>query len=83
MTVFSPFLAGAQEMLFVARREDIKWISLDTFRPNHTAIDVTIPLDNIQLAIAVDYDPVDGYMYWTDNEVRAAIRRSKLDGSGQ
>ena len=76
--MFFPILAGAREILILARRKDIRRISLDT--PDHTAI--TIPLDNIQHAIAVDYDPVDGFMYWTDDEVKA-IRRSKLDGSGQ
>ena len=53
-------------------------ISLDT--PDYTA--VVLPLDNIHHAIAIDYDPVEGYVYWTDDEARA-IQRSKLDGTGK
>ena len=41
-----------------------------------------LPLDGVRHAIAVDYDPVDGYVYWSDDEVRG-IRRAKLDGSHQ
>lgn len=37
-------------------------------------------MGDIRHAIAIDYDPVEGYVYWTDDEVRA-IRRSRLDGS--
>lgn len=43
--------------------------------------DVILQLDDIRHAIAIDYDPVEGYIYWTDDEVRA-IRRAFLDGSG-
>jgi hypothetical protein len=39
-------------------------------------------LDGVKHAIAVDYDPVDGFVYWSDDEVRG-IRRAKLDGSQQ
>lgn len=37
-------------------------------------------VDDIRHAIAIDYDPVEGYVYWTDDEVRA-IRRSHIDGT--
>lgn len=42
------------------------------------------PLDlkNVRHAIAIDYDPVDGYVYWTDDEERK-IQRARLDGSDQ
>ncbi len=68
---------GAQEMLVLARRTDIRLISLDT--PDYT--DVVLQLDNIKHAIAIDYDPVERYIYWTDDEVRA-IRRVHMDGTG-
>ncbi|XP_051886578.1 low-density lipoprotein receptor-related protein 6 isoform X2 [Pristis pectinata] len=68
---------GASELLLLARRTDLRRISLDT--PDFT--DVILQLDDIRHAIAIDYDPVEGYIYWTDDEVRA-IRRSYLDGSG-
>lgn len=67
---------GASELLLLARRTDLRRISLDT--PDFT--DVILQLDDIRHAIAIDYDPVEGYIYWTDDEVRA-IRRSYLDGS--
>jgi len=30
---------------------------------------MSIPLTGLAHAIAIDYDPVDGYIYWTDDEV--------------
>ena len=75
---FCSLSVGAQEILLLARRTDIRRISLDT--PDYT--DVVLQLDNIRHAIAIDYDPVDGHIYWTDDEVRA-IRRSYMDGSGE
>ncbi|XP_006822699.1 LOW QUALITY PROTEIN: low-density lipoprotein receptor-related protein 6-like [Saccoglossus kowalevskii] len=68
---------GAEEILLLARRTDLRRISLDT--PDYT--DVVLQLEDIQHAIAIDYDPVDGYIYWTDDEVRA-IRRASMDGTG-
>ncbi|XP_071498009.1 low-density lipoprotein receptor-related protein 6-like [Diadema antillarum] len=67
---------GPQELLLLARRKDIRRISLDT--PDYT--DIKLPLEDIEHAIAIDYDPVEGYIYWTDDVVQA-IRRAKLDGS--
>ncbi|KAB0404642.1 hypothetical protein E2I00_000650 [Balaenoptera physalus] len=43
--------------------------------------DIVLQVDDIRHAIAIDYDPLEGYVYWTDDEVRA-IRRAYLDGSG-
>ncbi|KAL3841911.1 hypothetical protein ACJMK2_020000 [Sinanodonta woodiana] len=68
---------GAENLLLLARRTDIRRISLDT--PDYTA--VILPFDDVKHAIAVDYDPVEGYVYWTDDELRN-IRRAQLDGSG-
>ena len=75
---FCSNIIGAEKILFLARRRDLRKISLDT--PDYTA--VVLPLDNIHHAIAIDYDPVEGYVYWTDDEARA-IQRSKLDGTGK
>ncbi|XP_033011997.1 low-density lipoprotein receptor-related protein 5 isoform X1 [Lacerta agilis] len=69
--------AGAEEVLLLARRTDLRRISLDM--PDFT--DIILQVDNIRHAIAIDYDPVEGYIYWTDDDVRA-IRRAFLDGSG-
>lgn len=71
-----PSLSGATQMLLLARRTDLRRISLDM--PDFT--DIILQLDDIRHAIAIDYDPVEGYIYWTDDDVKA-IRRSQLDGS--
>ena len=75
---FLVYPSGAQDILILARRRDIRKISLDT--PDYT--DIVVPLDDIQHAVAIDYDPIDGFVYWTDDDVKA-IRRAKLDGSGE
>ncbi|XP_033112246.1 low-density lipoprotein receptor-related protein 6-like [Anneissia japonica] len=67
---------GPREILLLAKRRDIRRISLDT--PDYT--DVVIQLKDVKNAIAIDYDPIEGFMYWTDDEEHA-IRRSKLDGT--
>lgn len=69
---------GPEEMLILARRTDLRRISLDT--PDHTA--VVIPVSGVRHAIAVDYDPIEGFVYWTDDEVEC-IQRSRLDGTEQ
>lgn len=69
-------LSGATKLLLLARRTDLRRISLDT--PDFT--DIVLHAEDIRHAIAIDYDPVDGHVYWTDDEVRA-IRRARLDGS--
>lgn len=66
-----------QEMIFLARRFDLRMISLDT--PDYT--DSIIDLKGVEHAIAIDFDPVDRYVYWTDDE-RQLIQRAKLDGTG-
>ncbi|KAK2100001.1 hypothetical protein P7K49_021349 [Saguinus oedipus] len=73
----TPVSTGAEEVLLLARRTDLRRISLDT--PDFT--DIVLQVDDIRHAIAIDYDPLEGYVYWTDDEVRA-IRRAYLDGSG-
>ncbi|XP_031420163.1 low-density lipoprotein receptor-related protein 5 isoform X2 [Clupea harengus] len=67
---------GAEEVLLLARRTDLRRISLDL--PDFT--DIVLQVSDIRHAIAIDYDPVDGHVYWTDDEVKA-IRRSRIDGS--
>ncbi|KAK3878186.1 hypothetical protein Pcinc_017158 [Petrolisthes cinctipes] len=70
--------SGPEEMLILARRTDLRRISLDT--PDHTA--VVVPVVDVKHAVAVDFDPIDSFMYWTDDETRC-IQRSRLDGTGQ
>uniref|UniRef100_A0A673I2Y7 EGF-like domain-containing protein n=1 Tax=Sinocyclocheilus rhinocerous TaxID=307959 RepID=A0A673I2Y7_9TELE len=70
------YIESATQLLLLARRTDLRRISLDT--PDFT--DIVLQTDDIRHAIAIDFDPVEGHVYWTDDEVQA-IRRSHLDGS--
>ncbi|KAG5830772.1 hypothetical protein ANANG_G00314140 [Anguilla anguilla] len=63
---------GATQLLLLARRTDLRRISLDT--PDFT--DIVLKAEDIRHAIAIDYDPVEGLVYWTDDEVRAIRRRA-------
>lgn len=65
-------------MLFLARNSDIRRISLDS--PDFT--DRVIQVEQVSHAITIDFDPIDQYVYWTDDEVRL-IQRAKLDGTEQ
>ncbi|XP_055383334.1 low-density lipoprotein receptor-related protein 6 [Condylostylus longicornis] len=69
---------GPQEMLFLVQRTQISKISLDS--PDFTSF--PLPLGKVKYAIAIDYDPVDEFIYWSD-ETSHAIRRARPDGSGQ
>ncbi|KAJ8023749.1 Low-density lipoprotein receptor-related protein 6 [Holothuria leucospilota] len=64
------------EFLLFAQRDSIQMISLDT--EEHIA--QVISDDHIEGAVAVDYDPVDQYIYWSD-DVQGTIQRMKLNGS--
>jgi low density lipoprotein receptor-related protein 5/6 len=67
-------VSGPQEMLILVQRVEICTISLDS--PDYT--NFVLPLSGIKHAIAVDYDPVDGYLYWTDDEASSM----SLQGTG-
>lgn len=56
---------GIQEVLFLVQKTEICQISLDS--PDHSIM--PIPINGLAHAIAIDYDPVEGYLYWTDDEV--------------
>ena len=72
------FFSGPKEMLVLARRKDLRLISLDT--PDHTA--AVLPVTGVHHATAVDYDPIDQFVYWTDDKA-SCIQRAKLDGKSQ
>lgn len=65
-------------MLFMVQRTQISRVSLDS--PDYTSFE--LPLGRVKSAIAIDYDPVDDFIYWSDEDVHA-IRRARLDGSGR
>ena len=72
-----PLLSGASSILLLVRRTDLRWVSLDTV----DFTDVVLDISDVLHAIAVEYDPVDQHVYWTDDETRN-IRRAFLDGTG-
>lgn len=67
-----------QNILLLVRRPDLRMISLDT--PDHT--DFVLPMKGIVQAVAIDYDPVDDFVYWSDFE-SLSITRARLNGSGK
>ena len=68
---------GPQQLLLLARRRDLRRISLDT--DDHT--DVTLDIQIVKHAVAIDFDPVEQMVYWTDDEAHA-VARAYLNGSG-
>lgn len=58
-------IAGAQELLLLVQKTEISNISLDT--PDYSQF--MLPLMGIKHAIAIDFDPIDKQLYWTDDEV--------------
>lgn len=69
---------GPKELLVFARRINICVAYLDS--PEYTY--KTLNLTNTYYTIGVDYDPVEGYIYWTDDEI-LKIQKAKLNGSAQ
>ena len=72
------FISGPVHFLFLARKNDLRRISLDT--PN--LIDVVLPVSGIKHAVAIDFDPVDEYVYWSDDE-NLEIKRCRMNGQGK
>ena len=70
-------LVGPEQVLLLARRRDLRRISLDT--DDHT--DVILDIQLIEHAVAIDVDPVEQMVYWTDDQARA-VGRAYLNGSG-
>lgn len=68
--------AVEDEVLVFARRQSLQVMSLSSFEYH------TIPVQGIKHSIAVDFDPIEKQIYWSDNE-QSAISRAYLDGSGK
>lgn len=68
----------SEQLLLIVQRTEICRISLDS--PDYT--NFVLPLTGIKHAIAIDFDPVDELLYWSDEQT-TAIRRAPLDGSSQ
>lgn len=70
-----------QDMLFLLQRSQISKVSLDTV--DYTSF--PMPLGKIKYAIAIDYDPVEDMIYWSDGDTRSIMRArqdSGAEGSG-
>ena len=72
------------EILLLAKQTDIRKVSLDT--PDFTDIVIEFSNENSEeivledmISIAIDFDPVDKHVYWTDQF--SGIHRSFLNGS--
>ncbi|XP_065210079.1 low-density lipoprotein receptor-related protein 6 [Planococcus citri] len=64
--------------LLIVQRGVISKMSLDT--PDFTSI--KIPLQGVKRAVSIDYDPIEKFIYWTDDETKN-IQRASLNGSKQ
>lgn len=67
-----------QDMLFLLQRSQISKVSLDMV--DYTSFPMT--LGKIKYAIAIDYDPVEDTIYWSDGDTRS-IMRARQEGVGE
>lgn len=70
---------GPQELLIIALRTEICVVYLDSLDYTHR----TLPLKDVRYSIAVDYDVVEGLVYWTDDETKSIRRAQLFNGSDQ
>ena len=63
--------------LIFTRRDDIKRMSIEI----ENSRDMLIPVGGVQEASALDYDKIDGRIYWSDMKEKT-IRRSFTNGFG-
>lgn len=73
------FIVGAEEFLLVARKTKLLIVSLDTPDYTHTVL----PVPNLKHVFAIDYDLVEGHVYWTESGSPGSISRSNLNGTGK
>ena len=71
-------ITGPVHFLLLARKNVLQRISLDT--PDLT--DVVVPVSGVRHAVAIDFDPVDKFVYWSDDE-KLEIKRSRMNGQGK
>jgi hypothetical protein len=61
--------------MFLVQRTQISKISLDS--PDFTSF--PLPFDKVKYAIAIDYDSVEDFIYWSDEDAHV-LRRARQDG---
>ena len=64
-----------EAFLIFTRRDDIKRMSIEI----ENSRDMLIPVGGVQEASALDYDKIDGRIYWSDMKEKT-IRRSFTNG---
>lgn len=67
---------GPQNVIFLVQKTQISRISLDS--PDFTSFPLS--LGRVRSAISIDYDPVEDFIYWSDEELHA-LKRSRPDGT--
>lgn len=65
-------------MALVLTRTSLLTVSLDTA----PYIDVALPFQNIRNAFAMDYDPIDKTVYWSDT-FHDTIQRAEINSTGK
>jgi low density lipoprotein receptor-related protein 5/6 len=67
---------GPQNVVFLVQRTQISRISLDS--PDYTSF--PLALGRVRSAISIDYDPVEDFIYWSDED-QHVIKKSRQDGT--
>ncbi len=75
--IFLYLFLALEKFIVVARKPDIRIVSLDV----EQYADVVLPLKGINNAFSVDYDIVEDYIYWSDND-KKSITRAHPNGTG-
>ena len=72
------YYVDLREFIFFARKSDVRRVSLDT----DDMTDVVIPLTGLHSVVALDFDDLMDYIYWTDVS-EDTISRARWDSTGQ
>ena len=70
-------LVGFKKFLVFATRLDLRVVSLDV----RNKVDLILPVNVYKRMKAVDYDPVDKMIYWTDELEYGVILRTPVNGT--
>jgi hypothetical protein len=73
---------GLQRILLVGATDGLYFVSLDTqdFLPQRVPYQNWTDNKQPQKIVGVDYDPIDSFIYWIDQEAQK-FRRCRLDGA--
>ena len=74
--------AGSSARLLLADRTRQVLYQIPLFPGSSVSTAIALPLKDVRRPAGVDFDPVDGYVYWSDRS-RDKIFRAYLNGSSQ